>query len=126
MSAADSAKLQANFKWERDGSMINVYASNAKEFEELLTTLQDTAPLFFSVEQTIKGLARLNGVAEPAPVAQQVQQYTPPAPVGPAPSCVHGPMSLIKGVNARGPWSGYKCPAPNGAPDKCKTIFNRG
>lgn len=125
MSAPDNAKLQANFKWERDGSMINVYATNQKEFEELLTTIQDTAALFLSVEQTLKGLARMNGTPVAAP--SQPQVVSAPAPsAGEAPSCAHGQMVFMKGVNARGPWSGYKCPAPNGTPGKCQTIFNKG
>ena len=125
MSAPDNAKLQANFKWERDGSMINVYATNQKEFEELLTTIQDTAALFLSVEQTLKGLARMNGTPVAAP--SQPQAVSVPAPsAGEAPSCAHGQMVFMKGVNARGPWSGYKCPAPNGTPGKCQTIFNKG
>lgn len=122
MSAPDNAKLQANFKWERDGSMINVYATNQKEFEELLTTIQDTAALFLSVEQTLKGLARMNGsVVTSAPAAQS----TPSAPSAPAASqnCSHGPMIPMSGVNARGPWSGLKCSAPQGTKPRCEPIY---
>lgn len=124
MSAPDNAKLQANFKWERDGSMINVYATNQKEFEELLTTIQDTAALFLSVEQTLKGLARMNGsVVTSAPAAQSA-----PAPkVAPGssdiPNCSHGPMIPMSGVNARGPWSGLKCSAPQGTKPRCEPIY---
>lgn len=125
MAAPDNAKLQANFKWDRDGSMINVYASSQEEFEQLLTTVQDTATLFISVEQTLKGLARINGVAVSQPAATQAPVQAAPAPAGAAPTCAHGPMVFIKGVNAKGPWSGHKCPAPNGTPGKCQTIFNR-
>lgn len=122
MSAPDNAKLQANFKWDRDGSMINVYATNQKEFEELLTTIQDTAALFLSVEQTLKGLARMNGsIAAPQPQA-------PAAPVavaatGDAPSCAHGPMIFMNGVSPRGPWKGYKCSAPQGTKPRCEPKY---
>lgn len=126
MSAPDNAKLQANFKWDRDGSMINVYASSQKEFEDLLTAVQDTAALFLSVEQTLKGLARMNGVAvQPAPASAPAAAPVP-APAGQGPSCIHGQMIFIKGVNARGPWTGHKCPLPDGTPGKCKTKFNNG
>jgi hypothetical protein len=34
-------------------------------------------------------------------------------------------MTLRSGVGQKGPWSGYMCSAPKGAPDKCDTIWVR-
>jgi guanyl-specific ribonuclease Sa len=127
MAAPDNAKLQANFKWQKDGSMINVYANNQAEFEQLLTAIQDTAALFFSVEQTLQGMSRLTVTAAPqAPQVAAPQAAAPVAEAAQGRNCPHGAMKFIKGVNAKGPWSGYKCALPDGTPGKCQTVFNRG
>ena len=63
-----------------------------------------------------------DGAAAPAPVAAPAITSAPPA-VGN--SCKHGPMSFKSGVSAKGPWSGWMCSTPKGAPDKCDTIWVR-
>jgi len=123
MSASETTKFQVNFK-SPDGTLVNLYAANKEELESLLTAAQDFSALISSVSKSLSGNGNAaavsnSGVQQPAPVTQ----YAPPAPTGDAPSCSHGPMTFIKGVNARGPWSGYKCTSA-GSP-KCKTIFNR-
>ena len=127
MSASESTKFQVNFK-SPDGTLVNLYASTKEELESLLTAAQDFSALISSVSKSLSGNGNAAAVSNsgfqqqaPAP-----QQYAPQVAAGPAPTCAHGTMSPIKGVNARGPWSGFKCPAPNGTPDKCKTVFNRG
>lgn len=121
MSASENTKFQVNFKTP-DGTLINLYAQNKEELEALLTAAQDFSPLIASVGQS------LGSAVSPAPVRTGFppKQVAPvAAPSGDAPSCDHGPMTFIKGVNARGPWSGYKCSGPEGTKPKCKTIFNR-
>lgn len=128
MSASESTKFQVNFKTP-DGTLINLYAQNKEELEALLTAAQDFSPLIASVGQS------LGSAVSPAPVRNNFppKQTTPinslddraNPPSGAGPSCDHGPMTFIKGVNARGPWSGYKCSGPEGTKPKCKTIFNR-
>jgi len=51
MAANATTKIQVN--WGKDGLLVNVYADNAKELEELLTTVQDTATLIESVGASI-------------------------------------------------------------------------
>lgn len=126
MSASESTKFQVNFK-SPDGTLVNLYAANKEELESLLTAAQDFSALISSVSKSLSGNGNVaavpnSGFQQPAAVAQ----YAPPAPApaGEAPSCAHGPMTFIKGVNARGPWSGYKCNGPAGS-TKCKTVFNR-
>jgi hypothetical protein len=125
MAAPDDTKIQGNFKWEKDGTLINIYASSAEEFESLLTTVQDTATLIYSVEQTLKGLARLNGQAvsqtPSAPLNPLDDRANPPA--SSANSCKHGAMKYREGVGDKGPWKGYFCQAPKGALDKCKNVY---
>jgi N utilization substance protein A len=85
-----------------------------------------------------KVVEKATAVAEPAPapepaptVAAVAQAFnaTPvqaaPAPAGGGNSCRHGVMTLRSGVGQKGPWSGYMCAAPKGAPDKCDTIWVR-
>lgn len=124
MSASESTKFQVNFK-SPDGTLVNLYAANKEELESLLTAAQDFSALISSVSKSLSGngnapAVSTGGFQQPAPVAQSYA----PAPAGAAPTCAHGTMAFIKGVNARGPWQGYKCPAPNGTPGKCKTIFS--
>lgn len=119
MSASESTRFQVNFKTP-DGTLINLYATTKEELESLLTTAQDFSALISSVGKSLNGSGNAAAVSS-APVQQS---YAAPVAAAPAqaPSCSHGPMTFIKGVNARGPWTGYKCPAPAGA-TKCKTIF---
>lgn len=38
-------------------------------------------------------------------------------------TCVHGGAIQRKGESAKGPWTGYFCPQPKGAPDQCSPHF---
>jgi hypothetical protein len=51
MAANATTKIQVN--WGKDGLLVNVYADNAQELEQLLTTVQDTAALIESVGNSI-------------------------------------------------------------------------
>ena len=116
MAAPDNAKLQANFKLA-DGTLINVYASSAEEFESLLTTVQDTASLIQATSASFSGQA-------PAPRQSATQAASVVmAGIESAPTCRHGNMTLRSGTGAKGPWKGWMCAAPKGAPDKCDTIW---
>ena len=124
--ATEGTKYQINYKLN-DGTLINLYAADVKELETGLTDLSMVATLIKSTG------AELGGVpAQAAPtVAAVAQQFnaTPvaqaPAPQGGGNTCKHGVMSLRSGVGQKGPWSGYMCAAPKGAPDKCETIWVR-
>ena len=123
--ATEGTKFQVNYKLN-DGTLINLYATDVRELETGLTDLAMVATLIKSTG------AELGGVpAQAAPTVAAVAQSfnaTPvaaPAPQGGANSCKHGQMSLRSGVGQKGPWSGYMCAAPKGAPDKCETIWVR-
>ena len=49
---AENTKFQANFKLA-DGTLINIYADNAQEFEQQLANTQDMAALIHSVSQSL-------------------------------------------------------------------------
>jgi hypothetical protein len=124
--ATEGTKFQINYKLN-DGTLINLYAATVTELE---SGLADLAMNAMNIRAT--GLELSGGQAAPAPTVAAVAQSfnaTPvqaaPAPAGGGNSCRHGVMTLRSGVGQKGPWSGYMCAAPKGAPDKCDTIWVR-
>jgi hypothetical protein len=121
--ATEGTKFQINYKLN-DGTLINLYAATATELEAGLADLAMNAANIRATGAELSGGA-------PAPTVAAVAQSfnaTPvaaPAPAGGANSCRHGAMTLRSGVGQKGPWSGYMCAAPKGAPDKCDTIWVR-
>jgi hypothetical protein len=123
--ATEGTKFQVNYKLA-DGTLINLYAATVQELETGLTDLAMVSTLIKSTG------AELGGVpAQAAPTVAAVAQAfnaTPvqtPAPHGGANTCRHGAMAFREGTSAKGPWKGYMCAAPKGAPDKCDTIWVR-
>ena len=126
--ATEGTKFQINYKLN-DGTLINLYATDVRELETGLTDLSMVATLIKSTG------AELGGVpAQAAPTVAAVAQQFNATPVAQAPTpaqplggntCRHGAMILRSGVGQKGPWSGYMCQAPKGAPDKCDTIWVR-
>ena len=123
--ATEGTKYQINYKLH-DGTLINLYAATVQELETGLTDLSMVATLIKSTG------AELGGVpTQAAPtVAAVAQQFNATPVVAPAPAvsgntCRHGAMSFREGTSAKGPWKGYMCAAPKGAPDKCDTIWVR-
>ena len=125
--ATEGTKYQINYKLA-DGTLINLYAKDVQDLETGLNDLGMVATLIRATG------ADLNGGVAPT-VAAVAQQFnaTPvvaakepnysPQPAGN--TCRHGVMTLRSGVGQKGPWSGYMCAAPKGAPDKCDTIWVR-
>ena len=123
MAANENTKFQINYKLA-DGTLINLYATDVKDLETGLTDLSMVSSLILSTAVELKG--RLD--VAPAPTVAAVAQAFNATPVAEAPgskACKHGPMAFKTGTSARGPWQGYMCNAPKGAPDKCETIWVR-
>ena len=121
MAAPESTKFQVNYKLA-DGTLINLYAASTSELE---AGLADLAMNAMNIRAT--GLELSGGAPTVAAVAQSFNA-TPvaaPAPVGGGNTCRHGVMAFREGTSAKGPWKGYMCAAPKGAPDKCDTIWVR-
>jgi hypothetical protein len=127
MAANENTKFQINYKLQ-DGTLINLYAADVKDLETGLTDLSMVAALIKSTS------SELNGGALAAANAAIIQQFPTATPVAAAPSqfdapgtksCKHGVMAFKTGTSARGPWQGYMCASPKGAPDKCETIWVR-
>ena len=127
MASDPSTKLQINFKWEKDGDMINIYAANQAELEQHLTTIQDLATLIMSTSQSLRGVSSLKTATSIAPTAPASAPSAPSAAsasaAANAPDCRHGRMTYREGVGNKGPWRGYMCAAPKESTDKCKNIY---
>jgi len=127
MAANENTKFQINYKLA-DGTLINLYAADVKDLETGLTDLSMVAALIKSTSSELNGgsLAAAN-----AAIIQQFPTATPVAAPAAAPAepgakvCKHGVMAFKTGTSARGPWQGYMCASPKGAPDKCETIWVR-
>ena len=124
--ATEGTKFQVNYKLN-DGTLINLYATTVQELEVGLTDLSMVSTLIKSTGKELGGVP-----VQAAPTAESIAQQFNATPVAQAPaqsgggnSCRHGVMSLRSGVGQKGPWSGYMCAAPKGAPDKCDTIWVR-
>jgi len=129
--ATEGTKFQINYKLN-DGTLINLYASTVTELE---SGLADLAMNAMNIRAT--GLELSGGQAAPAPTVGAIAQQFNATPVVAAKepnyntqqasgnTCRHGAMTLRSGVGQKGPWSGYMCAAPKGAPDKCDTIWVR-
>lgn len=124
MAANATTKIQVNYG--KDGLLVNVYADNAKELEELLTTVQDTSSLMQSVGASIgrSNPPQSNGGAI-AYAKKALGATAVSASEADAPDCKHGTMAFRSGVGQKGPWKGWMCAAPKGATDKCDTVWIR-
>ena len=127
MAANENTKFQINYKLS-DGTLINLYAADVKDLETGLNDLGMVAAL-------IKATAADLGGGATATAVQNIQAAFNATPVavtstgqdaaGAAKMCRHGQMAYKTGTSAKGPWQGYMCAAPKGAPDKCETIWVR-
>jgi hypothetical protein len=126
--ATEGTKFQVNYKLA-DGTLINLYAANVQELETGLNDLGMVSTLIKATGAEFTG-------GQPAPTVAAIAQQFNATPVVAAKepnyntqpasnTCRHGAMTLRSGVGQKGPWSGYMCPAPKGAPDKCDTIWVR-
>ena len=135
MSNNDGTALQANFKTSA-GSLFNVYGPDATTFEFNLQAFGSLIPDLLKVEAALAGKVTLAPAQAPAEaiiagtlggqvIAQAPVAQAPvaQAPVGGAPVCRHGQMQHVDPANK--PWSGYFCPQPKDATDKCAPIFDK-
>ena len=128
MAANENTKFQINYKLA-DGTLINLYAADIKDLETGLTDLAMVASLVKSTGKELGGSPSQSATSSDAVAA--INQHFNTTPVS-APAeqpgskmCRHGQMAYKTGTSAKGPWQGYMCAAPKGAPDKCDTIWVR-
>ena len=122
--ATEGTKFQINYKLS-DGTLINLYAANVQELETGLNDLGMVSSLIKATGAEFTGGQAVPTVAAVAQAFNATPVQAAPAPAGGGNTCRHGAMTLRSGVGQKGPWSGYMCAAPKGAPDKCDTIWVR-
>jgi hypothetical protein len=123
------------------GSLITVRASNAEELDQTVAlTVASLASATVELEAAVRGAAPVNAAVPPNPVvgmlatqlgatviAETPVQAGPPAFVSPgagARQCPHGTMTRIHGLTGKfGPYKGHFCPAKQGDPTKCTTVY---
>lgn len=123
MAANENTKFQINYKLY-DGTLINLYAQDVKDLETGLVDLSMVAALIKSTSEELSGgatVAAVSAITQAFPSAAPVASAEQPG----AKQCRHGAMSFRSGTGQKGPWQGYMCAAPKGAPDKCETIWVR-
>ena len=130
MSAAQSTKLQINYKLA-DGTLINIYADNVKELETSLTDISMVAALIKSTANDLGGQPTPSVASVAAAFNSLDDRVNPPQPVavtanGNAYTCKHGEMTFRQSKpGAPKSWKGYFCPTPQGTADQCEPKFLR-
>lgn len=119
MTAQADTKLQVNFKLA-DGTLINLYATDAAELEGQLATIQDTAALIGSTSAALGNAGNIAGAIQSlgaTPVASSVIEEG---------HCKHGKLVYrTSKPGAPKEWKGWFCPSPQGTPDQCAPKFLR-
>lgn len=123
------------------GSLITVRASNAEELDQTVAlTLASLASATTELEAAVRGAAPVNTAVPSNPahailatqlgatvISETPVQAGPPAFVSPgvgARQCPHGTMTRIHGLTGKfGPYKGHFCPAKQGDPTKCTTVY---
>lgn len=128
MSANESTKIQINFKWEKDGDMVNIYATDEADAALQLQGLQNIIPIISQTSQMFRGVAAISAPA--AAPAATVTPFAKPAAVatapGTGPTCAHGVMNWREWNDRDNPGerkAGYLCAAPKDyTGKKCKAV----
>jgi hypothetical protein len=120
------------------GSLITVRASTAEELDQTVAlTLASLASATTELEAAVRGS---NAAVPPNPaiaslatqlgatvISETPTQSLPPSFVSPgagARQCPHGTMTRIHGLTGKfGPYKGHFCPAKQGDPTKCTTVY---
>jgi hypothetical protein len=127
--ASETTKYQINFKTHKDGTLVNIYADSIRELETQITDISMIASLIKSTEAELYTGPQSAPAAPTVAAVAQAFNATPvaqaPAPSGGGNTCKHGAMTFKTGTSSKGPWQGWMCSTPKGAPDKCDTIWVR-
>ncbi len=101
--------LQANFK-TRQGTLLNVYASNAAELSQLLEELEATATQVAALEGVLGAASAAAPVSAPPSQQPKGTPVAQPSGGGAAPTCQHGPRVFREGTSRAGkPYKAWFC-----------------
>ena len=116
------------------GSLVTVRASTAEELDQTVAlTLASLASATAELEAAVRGSAPVNTAVPPQPVVASVAASLGGTIINDAPAaipgagarqCPHGTMTRIHGLTGKfGPYKGHFCPAKQGDPTKCTTVY---
>jgi hypothetical protein len=112
------------------GSLVTVRAANAEELDQTVAlSLASLASATAELEAAVRGSAPVNTAVPPQPAIAAVTATFNATEVVTTPGagarqCPHGTMTRIHGLTGKfGPYKGHFCPAKQGDPTKCTTVY---
>jgi hypothetical protein len=112
------------------GSLVTVRAANAEELDQTVAlSLASLASATAELEAAVRGSAPINTAVPPQPAIAAVTAAFNATEVVSTPGagarqCPHGTMTRIHGLTGKfGPYKGHFCPAKQGDPTKCTTVY---
>ena len=109
---------------------MTVRASNAEELDQTVAlTLASLASATAELEAAVRGTALVNTAVPPEPAIAAISSAFNASEIVTTPGagarqCPHGTMTRIHGLTGKfGPYKGHFCPAKQGDPTKCTTIY---
>jgi hypothetical protein len=112
------------------GSLVTVRAANAEELDQTVAlSLASLASATAELEAAVRGSAPVNPAIPPQPAIAAVAAAFNATEVVTTPGagarqCPHGTMTRIHGLTGKfGPYKGHFCPAKQGDPTKCTTVY---
>ena len=110
-------------------TQITLRASNADEFTALSASIFAIVEAVGEIETAVRGNAPVNAAVPPQPAIAAVAAAFNATEVVTTPGagarqCPHGTMTRIHGLTGKfGPYKGHFCPAKQGDPTKCTTVY---
>ena len=130
------APISINLKSASGLTQLTLRANTPDEFTALTSAVFQIVEAIGEVESAVRGAAPVNAAVPPSPtvasIASQfgatvINESVLPASVFPgsgARQCPHGTMTRIHGLTGKfGPYKGHFCPAKQGDPTKCTTVY---
>jgi hypothetical protein len=129
------APISINLKSASGLTQLTLRANTADEFTALTSAIFQITEAIGEVETAVRGS---NAAIPPNPAVatlatqlgatviseQPASVFTSPVPGAGARQCPHGTMTRIHGLTGKfGPYKGHFCPAKQGDPTKCTTVY---
>jgi len=116
------------------GSLVTLRATNAEELDQVVAlSIASLSSAVTELEAAVRGT---NAAVPPSPTVASIasqfgatvvgESVLPPSvfPGSGARQCPHGTMTRIHGLTGKfGPYKGHFCPAKQGDPTKCTTVY---
>ena len=110
-------------------TQITLRANSADEFTALSASIFAIVEAVGEIETAVRGNAPVNAAVPPQPAIAAVAAAFNATEIVTTPGagarqCPHGTMTRIHGLTGKfGPYKGHFCPAKQGDPTKCTTVY---